>query len=99
MACCQKVRKKTTSRLLNENLDFFRDSLKKLNNLKNAKPSSLSDKLLLDYHRKTHMLYEGNIKRRPMNRSFVNAVVILHDNFVKEMIKRKMKHSSPLKKV
>lgn len=61
--------------------------------------SQLNDKSLLDYHRKCHMLYSGNLKKRPINRSFINSVVSFHDQIVKEMEKRKFKHNTPLKKV
>ena len=78
---------------------FLKNSLKVMKAFKDAKPRKLSDKLLLDYHRKCHMLYAGNIKNHPINKPFINSVVSLHDRFVKEMLKRKMKHSTPLKKI
>jgi len=64
-----------------------------------SNPSPLQNQTLLDFHRKTHMLYGGAIKHRPMNRSFINSIVQLHDIYVREMLKRGMKHYSPLKKV
>jgi hypothetical protein len=64
------------------------DSLKKLNN-----------KLLVEYHRKCHMLYSGNINRRPLNKDFINLIVDIHDMIVNEMTRRKMNHQSLLKKV
>jgi hypothetical protein len=66
---------------------------------KDANPSKLNNKLLLEYHRKTHMLYSGNIHRTPPNKSFINFIVDLHDKFVKEMIERGYNHNSPLKKI
>ena len=62
-------------------------------------PMSLSDKLLLDYHRKTHMFFNGAIKRNPPNKIYVNKVVDVHDKFVKAMTKRGMSHNSPLQKI
>jgi len=70
--------------------------------LKGQTPKSLkklNDKLLLEYHRKCHMLYNGNINRRPLNKDFINWVVDIHDMIVNEMTRRKMKHQSILKKV
>lgn len=67
--------------------------------MKDEKPSSLSTQQLLDFHRKTHMLYEGAKKRKPQNKAFINSMVELHDRFVSEMLKRKMKHNTPLKKI
>lgn len=78
---------------------FETDMAVAMRRLKDAKPSSLDDKLLLDYHRKCHMLYEGAMKHKPPNKQFVNQVVSMHDSFVKEMLKRGMKHTSPLKKI
>jgi hypothetical protein len=67
--------------------------------MKRKVPTSLTDKQLLDYHKKTHMLYAGNIKRKPVNKPFVNSIVDLHNKFVKEMKKRGMKHKTPLTKI
>ena len=75
------------------------DTLKMLIKMKDRVPAELKDKQLLDLHKKTHMLYAGNIKRNPVNKKFVNSVVDLHDRFVKEMLKRGMKHITPLKKI
>lgn len=82
-----------------ETQSFLLNSVKQLKVLKNSKPKDLENKKLNDYHLKTHMLYAGNIKRRPLNKEFINSIVSLHDEFVKEMLKRGMKHNSPLKKV
>ena len=62
-------------------------------------PSGLGDKTLLDYHRKTHMLYNSSIGRRPINRKVIAKIVYRHDNYVKEMIKRGMNHNSPMKRL
>lgn len=67
--------------------------------MKDVKPSSLTPNLLLDYHRKTHMLYEAAVRKIPPNKIFANSMVRLHDKFVKEMLKRGMKHNTPLKKI
>lgn len=58
-----------------------------------------SDAQLRDYHRKTHMLYGVWIRKKPPNKDMINKIVDWHDNIVKEMLRRKMKHNSPLKKV
>jgi len=98
MPCCEKRRKAMrlrearTRSILAANLQVYRS-------LKDTNPTKLQSKLLLEYHRKTHMLYAGAIKRRPLNKKFINATVELHDRFVKEMLKRGMKHNSPLKKI
>ena len=67
--------------------------------MRDKRPSLLPDKLLLDYHKKTHMLYAGAIARKPLNKPFVNSTVDLHDNLVEEMLNRGMQHNTPLKKV
>jgi hypothetical protein len=78
---------------------FESDLVRMLVRMKDRDPSLLKDKQLLDLHKKTHMLYAGNVKRNPVNKKFVNSIVELHNRFVKEMLKRGMKHISPLKKV
>jgi len=75
------------------------DFLRMYVRMKDRNPTSLKDKQLLDLHKKTHMLYAGNVKRKPVNKKFVNSIVDLHDKFVKEMLKRGIKHMSPLKKI
>lgn len=82
-----------------ESINIFKSSWKMLSNFKGKKISDLKDKTLLDYHKKTHMLYAGNIKRKPVNKKLINDIVILHDKIVKEMIKRKFNHNSPLEKI
>jgi hypothetical protein len=82
-----------------ENQALLRRALKLLYAFKNVKPSVLKDRTLLDYHRKTHMLYAANIKRQPIPKVFINQIVDLHDKFVKELLRRNMKHNTPLKKV
>jgi hypothetical protein len=67
-----------------------------IESFKDANPSLLTDKQLLDYHRKCHMMYAGNVKHNPPNKSFLNLLITLHNRFVKEMQKRGMKHNTPL---
>ena len=73
--------------------------LTRLKGLTAASLKSLTNRQLLDYHRKCHMLYSGNIKRKPTNKEFINSIVDLHDMIVKEMKRRKLNHTSPLKKL
>jgi len=77
----------------------FKNSLKFLRLFKGIKISDLKDKNLLDYHKKTHMLYAGNIKRIPISKKLINEIVYMHNKFVKEMKKRKFNHKTPLKKI
>lgn len=98
MSCCGKTKTTKVKRLL-EQPGFIRDSLKLLNKFENIDPSTLKNQTLLDYHKKIHMIYASNIKRRPINKSFINSIVKLHTKFVKEITKRKMKHNSPLLKI
>jgi len=74
----------------------FKDKIFKI---RETNPASLSNQLLLDYHRKTHMLYEVAIRRSPPNKKFANSMVTAHNRIVKEMKKRGMKHNTPLKKI
>lgn len=98
MPCCEKRRKEKVRRAMQRRL-FETEMTMVMRRLKDAKPSSLSNPLLLDYHRKTHMLYAGAMKHKPPNKQFINQVVSMHDSFVKEMLKRGMKHTTPLKKI
>lgn len=78
---------------------FLRQSKFVMKSMRDARLSDLRNNLLLDYHRKCHMLYGGNIKNKPLNKTFINSIVDLHDRIVKEMVRRKMKHNTPLKKL
>lgn len=98
MGCCGKSKRTKVKRLLEEP-DFLKNSLKLLKSFKDTNPMELKNKTLLDYHRKTHMIYADNIKRRPTKKTFINAIVKLHNKFVKEMEKRNVKHTSPLNKI
>lgn len=73
--------------------------LAQLKDLTKTKVKNLPTKQLLDFHRKCHMLYSGNIKRKPINKEFINSIVSLHDMIVKEMRKRKLNHTTPLRKL
>ena len=99
MVCCGKRTKPNNKKLLEEDIISFKDNLKHVNKMKNVIPKNLNDKLLLKYHRKTYMLYLDNIKRRPINKAFVNASVDLHNKFIKEMLRRKLNHNTPLSKI
>jgi len=78
--------------LLSKSLQIFKSirdvNLKKANNA-----------TLLDLHRKCHMLYMANIRHKNLNKKFLNSLVTFHDEIAKEMSRRNMKHTSPLKKV
>ena len=88
-----KIKKQMQRRLLET------EQLKIALSMKGAVPKKLNDKQLLDYHKKSHMLYAGNINRKPVNKQFINMIVDLHNSFVAEMLKRKMNHKTPLNKV
>jgi len=95
MPCCNKRRQVAKARrLMAEQKNLY--THKKLGD---KNPTLLNDKLLLDYHKKTHMLYAGAVARRPVNKPFVNSTVALHDKFVEEMLNRGMKHTTPLNKI
>lgn len=96
MAC--KCSKKKKSKYLKRRL-FEIKQFKTMMSIKRKLPSTLNNKQLLDYHKKTHMLYTGNIKRKPVNKAFVNSIVDLHDKFVSEIQSRRMNHKTPLKKI
>lgn len=78
---------------------FFKRSLVEATRMKDANLSEKTNKQLLDYHRKCHMLYGGNMKNRPVNKQFINSIVELHNRIVEEMTNRKMKHNTPLRKI
>lgn len=95
MPCCGKKRRvmEARRRVVEQN------NLKQYKSMKGKNPSLLNDKLLLDYHKKTHMLYAGAVARKPVNRPFANSMVALHNKFVEEMLNRGMKHNTPLEKI
>ncbi len=78
---------------------FLKNSLKLMKVMKDTNPLKLKDANLLDYHKKCHMLYSGNVRHTPPNKSFINSIIMLHNQIVKEMEKRKMKHNTPLRKL
>lgn len=100
MACC---RKKLEEARLHRKLSMLRilevEDLKVFNLFKGKPVESLNNPLLLDYHRKTHMLYTSVMSRRPVNKDFVNRIVKIHDKYVAEMLKRGIQHNTPLKPV
>jgi hypothetical protein len=81
------------------NIPFSAELKRIIQRMMDKDPSSLNDKLLLEYHRKTHMLYAGAINRKPLNREFISWILSYHNRLVKEMLKRKFKHNSPLKQI
>ena len=99
MACCGK--RKAAKRLQEARKKALENnvSLGSYRAMKDKDPASLPPKLLVDYHRKTHMLYGGAIKRNPPNIQFINSTFDIHKNLVTEMLKREMKHNTPLKKI
>ena len=103
MACCGKrgAARKAARRRITESQQKLTEvqQIRTLQILKNKEPSSLTPKLLLDHHRKTHMIHAGATKRNPPNKELINSIVNLHDKFVNELLKRGMKHNTPLKKV
>ncbi len=55
MPCCNKRR-----RVIEARRRVLEQSSKKIySSIRDKNPTSLNDKLLLDYHKKTHMLYAG----------------------------------------
>jgi len=78
---------------------FLKRSVDLFTSIRGRSPADLENKTLNDYHRKTHMLYAGNMKRNPPNKQFINSLASYHDSLVKEMLKRGMKHNTPLKKI
>ena len=94
MACCNKKIKKPVM-----DTKLFKRSLVEATKMKDANLSQKTNKQLLDYHRKSHILYGGNMKNRPINKQFINSIVELHEQLVKEMAKRKMKHNTQLRKI
>lgn len=95
--CSSKKKEKLTKEMQRRLLET--EQFKITMSMRGTVPASLKDKQLLDYHKKAHMLYEGNISRKPLNKPFVNSMVDLHDKFVSEMLKRGMKHNTPLQKI
>lgn len=100
MSCsCSSKKKKQQLKEKMERRLFETDMLKMAVRMRDRDPSSLTNKQLLDYHKKTHMLYEGNKKRNPINKKIVNSFVDLHNIFVQEILKRGMNHNTPLYKI
>lgn len=98
MACCGKRRAAKRLQAARRKALENNASLGTYRAMKDKDPASLPSKLLVEYHRKTHVLYEGAIKRNPPNIQFINSISDIHKNVVTEILKRKMKHNTPLKK-
>jgi len=96
---CGACTKRRTVKKVQMDTKFFKRSLVEATSMKDANLSEKTNKQLLDYHRKCHMLYGGNMKNRPINKTFINSIVDLHDKIVKEMTNRKMSHNTPLRKI
>lgn len=75
---------------------FLVRSVNVLKTFFDKKATGFTDQQLLDLHRKTHMLYAGNSKRPNPNKRFLDLVVRKHEEIVKEMLKRKKRHNSPI---
>lgn len=99
MACCGGKRRKEKTKSIMERRRFESKGFKILRLIKGKLPSDLPNQLLLDYHRKCHMLYTGALQHKPPNKVFINQVVEIHDLYVKEMKRRGMKHNTPLSRV
>lgn len=97
MTCCKK-RKEKVKKLMERRI-FELESYRIIKNLKGKIPTSLPNQLLLDYHRKTHMLYAAALKHNPPNKKFINEVVLMHNEYVKEMKKREIKHTTPMERI
>ena len=67
--------------------------------MKDQDLTSLITQKLVDFHRKTHMLYGSALRRHPQNKQFINSIVSLHNKLVEEMLKRNIRHNTPLKKI
>jgi hypothetical protein len=98
MACCNKTRKEKVRQVMKRRL-FEADKQSTVSKLSTQNPKTIDKKLLSDYHRKTHMLYQGALRYKPPNKGFINRVVSIHDTYVKEMLHRGMKHSTPLQRL
>ncbi len=97
MACCKKRRNQQTKKIMKRRL-FEADAFRSLARLKDQNPITLQNKLLLDYHKKTHMLYAGALKHKPVNKAFINRIVEMHDEYVREILKRGIDHKTPLQR-
>jgi hypothetical protein len=97
MGCCGKTNRESVTKIL-KSQKTLRSTVKLLEGIYNVNPSQLNKRKLLDYHMKTHMLYSANTKRKPINITLVNKIVLYHNKFADEMIKRGMKHNTPLRK-
>lgn len=98
MACCQKKRKAKTKQLMNRRI-FETEGFSMMKHLRRNPPSVVQDQLLLNYHIRSHTLYEKAIKFKPPNKAFIHQVVEMHDEFVRELLKRRVNHKTPLQRI
>jgi len=98
MPCCQKTRKAQIKKLM-ERRTFEIEGFSMLKRLKSKPHYSLQDSLLLNYHRKTHKLYNQAIKLKPVNRIFINQVIEVHNSIIAELQKREIEHASPIQMI
>jgi hypothetical protein len=75
---------------------FLVRSIQLFKSFMDSSPKGRDKKILGDWHRKTHMLYAGNSVRKNPNKEFLCKLVKKHDEIVKEMLKRGMRHNTPL---
>jgi len=95
MACCGKKRRAAAAR--KQMTEQYH--LTKYRKIKGKDPALLNDRILIDYHKTLHIIYAGSAASKPNSKSLVNSIVDLHTKFVNEMLKRGIKHNTPLKKI
>lgn len=69
-------------------------ALRKLKDYTPASVRKMDKRRLLDYHRKTHMIYNSALSRNPRNEIFLNQIKDLHDMYAMEILRRGMNHTS-----
>lgn len=95
MPCCQKKRKQKVKQLKERRL-WEADAFGSLRLIKGKDINKLNKTMLLNFHRQLHKLYNGAIKHKPFNKGFINEVSIVHNEYVKVLLKRGMEHTSPI---
>ena len=98
MACCQKRRKQKIKQLMKRRM-FESEGFSSLGRMKRNHPSMLQDKSIEAYHTQAHELYKRAVKQKPPNKVFIHQVVELHDSLTNEMLKRRIKHSTPITRI
>jgi len=99
MGCNCSSRSKERLKNNIKNRLFEVEQLKATRLMKSQNPTLLTDTQLLDYHEKTHALYEGNINRKKINKKLTDFIFDLHNTSVQEMLKRQIDHQTPLNKI